>query len=125
MKGRSLFLCTSIWSCLQNRAHRLRFPHISYICHHADANVVCGEYVKRHLLPEGVAPERIFLALHAIDDTEYNRQAEENTRPAPQMRLGIFEEQEVVQYVGRLERSLIELEAFSVLNREDAILVLV
>jgi hypothetical protein len=104
IKGRCFFLWIGIRSRLQNRAYRLLFPHTSNIYQYADANVEYVEYVKPCRLSEGVAPERIFLAPRAIDDTEYNRQAEEKTRPALLVRLGIFEEQEVILNIGRVKK---------------------
>lgn len=134
IKRKPFILWTGIWMRLQTRAHRLFFPFTRYIYRHADAIVVYGEHVKRYLISEGVAPERIFVAPHAVDNQMYNLPVAEQEQLALRQALQIEPEQKVVLYLGRLEKikGLPDLlKAFASLKRQagshtdqDAVLLL-
>ena len=112
---------------LQTPAHRLFFPFTRYIYRHADAIVVYGQHVKRYLISEGVAPERIFVAAHAVDNQMYNHPVAEQEQLALREALQIEPEEKVVLYLGRLEKikGLPDLlKAFASLKREDTVLLL-
>jgi glycosyltransferase involved in cell wall biosynthesis len=113
---------------LQTPFHRLAWPLTRYIYHHADAIVVYGEHVKRYLMSEGVPGERIFVAAHAVDNEAYNRPVSEEEKQALRQQLNIAPGKKIVLYLGRLveEKGLpYLLEAFALLQRDDAVLVLV
>jgi glycosyltransferase involved in cell wall biosynthesis len=127
LKGMPFILWTGVWMRLRSPAHRLLFPLTRYIYRHADAVVVYGEHVKRYLLGEGVAAERIFVAPHAIDNEAYRRPVPAEEQAALRRRLGIEPGDKVVLYLGRLEdgKGLSYLvDAFASVGDRDAVLVI-
>jgi glycosyltransferase involved in cell wall biosynthesis len=128
LRRKPFILWTGIWMRLQTPFHRLAWPLTRYIYHHADAIVVYGEHVKRYLMSEGVPGERIFVAAHAVDNEAYNRPVSEEEKQALRQQLNIAPGKKIVLYLGRLveEKGLpYLLEAFALLQRDDAVLVLV
>ena len=124
---RPIILWTGLWSRVDTPAHRLFFPLTSYFYRHADALVVYGEHVRRYLVSEGVAPERIFVAPHAVDNEAHSRPVEPREIEALRAELGVERGQKIVLYLGRFveEKGLVHLlRAFASLGREDAVLVL-
>lgn len=126
LKRKPFILWTGIWMRLQTPFHRAFFPLIRYIYRHADAIVVYGSHVKSYLVSEGVQPERIFVAPHAIDNEKYNRQVSEEEKNVLRQQLNISPYKKVILYLGRLEpgkgvQHL--LKAFALLNRDDVILL--
>ncbi len=127
LKRKPFVLWTGIWMRLDSAAHRLAFPITRYIYRHADAVVVYGEHVRRYLISEGVAPERIIVAAHAVDNEVYSRTVPEAEVAALRHTLAIEPDQKVVLYLGRLEAGKglsYLLEAFAMLERSDATLLL-
>lgn len=127
LRHKPFILWTGIWMRLRTPFHRLAFLFTRYIYCHADAIVVYGEHVKRYLISEGVPPERIFIAAHAVDNELYSREVSEREKTALRRRLGIASGQKVVLYLGRLEEVKglpYLLEAFAFLRRDDTVLVL-
>jgi glycosyltransferase involved in cell wall biosynthesis len=128
LKRKPFILWTGIWMRLQTPFHRLAWPLTRYIYHHADAIVVYGEHVKRYLMSEGVPGERIFVAAHAVDNEAYNRPVSEREKQVLRRQLNIAPGKKIVLYLGRLveEKGLpYLLEAFALLQRDDAVLVLI
>jgi glycosyltransferase involved in cell wall biosynthesis len=128
LRRKPFILWTGIWMRLQTPFHRLAWPLTRYIYRHADAIVVYGEHVKRYLMSEGVPGERIFVAAHAVDNEAYNRPVSGEEKQALRQQLNIAPGKKIVLYLGRLveEKGLpYLLEAFALLQRDDAVLVLV
>jgi glycosyltransferase involved in cell wall biosynthesis len=124
---RPILLWTGLWNRVGTPAHRLFFPLTSYLYRHADALIVYGEHVRRYLESEGVAPERIFVAPHAVDNALYGRPVAEAEVEGLRRELGVEPGQKIVLYLGRLvdEKGLEYLvRAFASLHRGDAVLVL-
>lgn len=120
-------LWTGIWMSLQTRFHRLAFPLTRWIYRHADAIVVYGEHVKRYLVSLDVAPEKIFVAAHAVDNSQYNRAISEGEKTALRVKLGLTSEK-MVLYLGRLEEEKgvdYLIRAFARLNPPNGVLLLV
>ena len=127
IKRKPFILWTGIWQRLMSRYHRLLFPVVRYIYRHADAVVVYGSHVKRYLQSEGVKADNIFIANHAIDNTNYNYLVPEAEKRALRKGLNIKEGQKVILYLGRLEevKGLHYLiEAFTSLKPKDTVLVI-
>jgi glycosyltransferase involved in cell wall biosynthesis len=127
VRGRPFVLWTEVWMRYRTRAHRAVYPLTRYIYRHADAVVACGEHVAAFLREEGVDPERIFVARHAVDNAAYARPVDELEVAALRNRLDIAPEQKVVLYMGRLTEVKglpYLLRAFSAARRDDAVLVL-
>ncbi|MBW1929010.1 MAG: glycosyltransferase family 4 protein [Deltaproteobacteria bacterium] len=127
LRRKPFILWTGIWARVETPVHRLLFPFTRYIYRHADAIVVYGEHVKRYLISEGVSPQRIFIAPHAVDNEAYSRQVSEEEKLTLRRKLNIAEGQKIVLYLGRLEEVKglpYLLEAFASLRREDTVLVL-
>ena len=119
-------LWTGIWCRLQTPFHRLLFPITRFIYQHSDAVVVYGEHVKRYLISEGVAEERIFLAPQAVDNSLYRRTPSAAEVEALRAKHNLPADRKIVLYLGRLEeiKGLPDLlQAFAQLDRTDDILV--
>lgn len=127
LRRKPFVLYTGIWTRLKTPVHRLGFPFIRHIYRHADALVVYGEHVKRYLESEGVCPDRIFVAPHAVDNRFYGRPVAEAEKEQLRVQLGITRDSKIVLYLGRFEeiKGLNYLvEAFLSLETRDAVLVL-
>lgn len=127
LQRKPFILWTGIWMRLQTPAHRLFFPLTRYIYYHADAIVVYGEHVKRYLVTEGVPPERIFVAAHAVDNGTYAGVVTADQVAARRAALAVPARCKVILYLGRLEEVkglTYLLDAFASLARDDAVLVL-
>jgi glycosyltransferase involved in cell wall biosynthesis len=127
LKKTPFVLWTGVWMRLRTPFHRLFFPVVRYIYRHADAVVVYGEHVKAYLVDEGVAPGRIFVAPHAVDNANYRRQVPAEVTAALRAELRLEPTTKVVLYLGRLEdgKGLPDLiDAFASLGDPDAVLVL-
>ena len=72
LRRKPFILWTGIWMTLDTRFHRLIFPLTLWIYRHSDAIVAYGEHVKRYLTSLNIAPEKIFIASHAMDNSMYN-----------------------------------------------------
>jgi len=126
LKGTPFVLWTGVWMRLQTPFHRLFFPVVRHIYRHADAVVVYGEHVKRYLVAEGVAEDRIFVAPHAMDNDAYRRAVTAAEQAELRRTLGLEAEQKVVLYLGRLEEAKglsYLLDAFASVDDEKAVLV--
>jgi glycosyltransferase involved in cell wall biosynthesis len=126
LRRRPFVLWTGIWMTLKTPFHRLAFPITLWIYQHADAIVVYGEHVKRYLMDLNIAPEKIFVAAHAVDNSAYNRpiSAEEKASLRHDLQVG---NRKVVLYLGRLEETKglhFLIHAFAELNRDDTVLIL-
>jgi colanic acid/amylovoran biosynthesis glycosyltransferase len=120
-------LWTGLWCRVDTPLQRWIFPLTRFLYQHADGIVAYGEHVKQYLVREGVAPDRIFIAPHAVDNSFYSRQVSEREKEALRENLGILPHQKVVLYLGRLERIKgirYLLQAFSSSDLPDAVLVL-
>src|SRR5262245_19242464 len=102
IRRRPFVLWTGIWMSLETRFHRLVFPLTLWIYRHADAIVVYGEHVKRYLTSLKIAPEKIFVASHAMDNSMYNQEVPEDHKAALRAKLNIGAAK-VIMYLGRLE----------------------
>jgi len=127
LRRRPFVLWTGIWMRLNSTFHRLLFPVVRYIYRHADAIVAYGDHVKRYLVTEGVPADRIFVAPHAVDNSQYGRVISASEKVALREKLGIRPEQKIVLYLGRLDRlkglSYL-MDAFASIRHIDAVLVL-
>jgi colanic acid/amylovoran biosynthesis glycosyltransferase len=120
-------LWTGLWCRVNTPLQRWIFPFTRFLYQHADGIVTYGEHVKRYLVSEGVQPERIFVAPHAVDNFFYSRMVSEPEKQDLRRDLGIFPEQKLVLFLGRLERSKgidYLLRAFASADLPEAILVL-
>ena len=127
LRRKPFILWTGIWMSLQTPFHRLVFPLTRWIYQHADAIVVYGEHVKRYLISLNVVPEKIFVAAHAVDNSQYNRRIQEDEK-------AVFREsrnlknQKIVLYLGRLEEVKgmeYLIRAFALLSIDSAVLMIV
>lgn len=127
LKHRPFVLWTGVWQRLQTPSHRFFYPLTHLILRSADAVVVYGEHIKRFLITEGVEPSRIFVAAHAVDNSQYNRPVSEDELDTLRAALQIPKDRQVVLYLGRLVPVKgIEylLEAFAKLPLQDTVLVM-
>ncbi len=127
MRRKPFILWTGVWTRLQTPMQKLIFPLTHYIYLHSDAIVVYGEHVKQYLTAEGVDPDRIFVAHHAVDNQFYSKPISESEKIALRKDLRVSPDQKVVLYLGRLEESKgVEylLRAFAKLNHPEVVLVI-
>jgi colanic acid/amylovoran biosynthesis glycosyltransferase len=118
---------TGIWCRLDTPLQRWMFPLTRFLYQHADGIVAYGEHVKRYLVSEGVQPERIFVAPHAVDNSFYSRTVPESEKEALRRNLDIRPSQKVVLYLGRLEKTKgihYLLKAFDSSDLPEAVLVI-
>jgi glycosyltransferase involved in cell wall biosynthesis len=119
-------LWTGIWMTIDTPFHRLAFPLTRWIYRQADAIVVYGEHVKRYLADQGISPEKIFVAAHAVDNSLYAGAVSVQEQAKLRSALSL-DGRKVVLYLGRLEAIKgLEylLRAFADLRTNDAVLVL-
>ena len=127
LKRVPFLLWTGIWCRVDTRFHRWVFPLTRLLYRHADAVVTYGEHVKRYLISEGVAPERIFVAPHAVNNSLYSRAVPVAEKDALRRELGLLPDQKVVLYLGRLEKMKgiqYLLQAFGACDLTEAVLVI-
>jgi colanic acid/amylovoran biosynthesis glycosyltransferase len=120
-------LWTGLWCRVDTPLQRWIFPLTRFVYQHADGIVTYGEHVKRYLVSEGVRPERIFVAPHAVDNSFYSRTVSGEEKQALREKLGILSDQKVILYLGRLEESKglpYLLRAFSTCHLSGALLVI-
>jgi glycosyltransferase involved in cell wall biosynthesis len=126
LRRKPFILWTGIWMTLDTRFHRLVFPLTLRIYRHADAIVVYGEHVKRYLTSLKIAPEKIFIAAHAMDNSMYNRVVSEQEKLVLRAKLNL-DTKKTILYFGRLEevKGLHYLiEAFALLKSADLALII-
>jgi glycosyltransferase involved in cell wall biosynthesis len=104
VRRKPFVLWTGMWQHPKTAFHALTYPMTRLIYRFADAIVVYGEHVKQYLVSIGVAPRKIFVAPHAVDNSAYNRLVSEDERQALRRRF-VLGERRVALYVGRLEAS--------------------
>jgi colanic acid/amylovoran biosynthesis glycosyltransferase len=127
LKRVPFLLWTGLWCRVDTPLQRWMLPLTRLLYQHADGIIAYGEHVKRYLVSEGVAPERIFVAPHAVDNSFYSRSVSEAEKEALQWNLGILPKQKVVLHLGRLEKSKgvqYLLKAFDSCDLSDAVLVI-
>lgn len=128
LRRRPFILWTGVWMRLRTPAHRLFFPVTRHIYRHADAIVVYGEHVKRYLVDEGVRPENIFVAPHAVDNETHAAAVSQETLERLRSRFEISPTARVILYMGRLvEGKGLDhlLEAFAGVRCPAAVLIVV
>lgn len=126
LRKKPFILWTGIWMRLQTKAHRLIFPLTRFIYHHSNAIVVYGEHVKSYLESEGISPERIFVAAHAVDNAFFNREIPSEKKEKLLGDLNIDKTAKIILYLGRLEQIKglkYLITAFSKIKSENAFLV--
>lgn len=126
-RRRPFILWTGIWTRIQTPAHRLFFPITRFIYHHSNAIVTYGNHVKRYLMNEGVPSDNIFVAAHAVDNSQYNREVSEVEKIALRKKLCVSNDNKIVLFLGRLEpvKGLSYLmDAFASLERNEDVLVI-
>ena len=128
LRRKPFVLWTGIWMRQRTLMHRLGWPLTRLIYRHANAIVTYGSHVKDFLVAEGVRPEKIFAARHAVDNREFSHTVPDDEKDAVRQELGIDSRQKVVLFVGRLVESKglsYLLTAFAEAAQPDAVLVLV
>ncbi len=102
LRRKPFVLWTGMWRHPRTLFHLLTYPLTRLLYRWSDAIVVYGDHVKRYLESIGVAPEKVFVAAHAIDNATYRRNVPGSERSALRERFGLGE-RPVVLFVGRLE----------------------
>jgi glycosyltransferase involved in cell wall biosynthesis len=127
LRRKPFILWTGIWMTLDTRFHRLIFPLTLWIYRHADAIVAYGEHVKRYLMNLKIAPEKIFVAAHAVDNSMYNLVVSQHEKAALRASLKV-RDGKIVMYLGRLEEVKginYLLKAFASLEEDNVTLLIV
>lgn len=101
--NKPFILWTGIWTRLKTPFHRLFFPVVKLIYLHSDAIVVYGDHVKRYLMSEGVAGEKIFSCTHSVDNDFYSQCVSDIEIQNLRNELGISDQEKIILYLGRLE----------------------
>ncbi|MCK4794489.1 MAG: glycosyltransferase family 4 protein [Desulfobacteraceae bacterium] len=127
IRRKPFILWTGIWMRIQTWSHRIFFPITRFIYQHSDAIVVYGEHVKSYLVSEGVPPDRIFVANHAIDNDAISIEVSTDEKRSFRERLGVPENVKVILFLGRLERQKgVDqlLQVFSGIENRDVFLII-
>lgn len=127
IKKRPFILWTGIWMRLQTRTHRILWPLTYFIYKHSNAIVTYGEHVKAYLISEGISPEKIFVANHAVDNEVYSIKFSEEQKETIRRKLDIEPSKKIILYLGRLEESKgisYLIESLSQLKEDDVVLVI-
>lgn len=98
MRGKRFVLWTGLWHHPSTSVHRIGRPVVHWIYHRANAIVVYGEHVRRHLLEAGIPAERLFVAPQAIDAKGFSCSAPPARDAGTERGSGA-----VILFVGRLE----------------------
>lgn len=128
LRRKPFILWTGIWQNLQTPFHKIILPITRFVYRHADAIVVYGEHVKRFLVDQGVDPNRVFIAHHAVDNELYARPVSEKELCSLRENLSLKKTDRPVLYVGRFEevKGLVYLlQAFAQASASDSVLILV
>jgi glycosyltransferase involved in cell wall biosynthesis len=126
MRRKPFVLWTGIWMNIQTPFHRIAMPLTLWIYRHADAIVVYGEHVKKYLTGVNVAPQKIFVAAHAVDNAAYSLAVPESVKAALRAKLDLGANK-IVLCLARLEDGKgidYLIKAFARVNPADAVLVL-
>jgi glycosyltransferase involved in cell wall biosynthesis len=102
LRGKPFVLWTGLWIRLRTPMHWLIWPLTRYIYRHSDAVVTYGTHVAAFLEREGVSPEKLFPARHAVDNDKFARPASNDEKAAVRSLLGVSADDRIVLYVGRL-----------------------
>ena len=95
-------LWAGLWHHPKKGVHRLTQPLMNFIYRHSNAVVVYGEHIKRYLVGSGVDPKRIFVAPHAVDNSQFDQKYSSLEKESIRKSLGLMAGP-VVLFVGRLE----------------------
>ncbi|MGN6733528.1 MAG: glycosyltransferase family 4 protein [Candidatus Binatia bacterium] len=127
LRQKPFILWTGIWMSLDTPFHRFAFPLTLWVYRHADAIVAYGEHVKRYLIGLKVAPEKIFVAPHAMDNSQYSGTISRDEKMTLRKRYSLVD-QKLVLYLGRLEEEKgVEylVQAFARLKNDNTALLIV
>ncbi|MDO9084686.1 MAG: glycosyltransferase family 4 protein [Anaerolineaceae bacterium] len=103
IRGKPFIIWTGIWTRLGTRFHKTIFPILKFIYQKSDAIVVYGTHVKRYLISEGINAEKIFVANHSIDNSQYNNPVSETEILKIRNKYKIDGKSKTILYLGRLE----------------------
>lgn len=101
LRGRPFVMWTEVWMRFRTPGHRLGHPLLRRIYAGTDAFAAFGEHVRRHLIEEGVDPERIVVVRHAVDEAAYGRKVGEQERRAARDALALPPDAPVILFIGR------------------------
>ena len=102
LRRKPFILWTGVWRHPEGALHRWFRPLVRGIYQHSDAIVTYGTHVSRHLVDEGVQPQRLVEALQAVDNEQYKPSAELDQH-ALRRELALPPDACVLLFVGRLE----------------------
>lgn len=89
LRRKPFVLWTEVWMRFRTPGHKLGFPLVRHIYRSADAIIACGQHVRDYLVSEGVSPDRIVVAHHAVDNATYGREVDPSEIAAIRERYGI------------------------------------
>ncbi len=67
LSRRRFVLWTGVWQHPQGRMHQIGRPLVRHIYRNADAVLTYGRHVSRHVVDEGARPDRVVVAVQAVD----------------------------------------------------------
>ncbi len=102
LRRKPFILWTGIWKRIDTRKHRLLMPFTLHLLRNADAIVAYGTHVADYLRREGVAPARIAVSRHAVDNITSGRKISASEIENVRNILGASGHDRILLYVGRL-----------------------
>jgi glycosyltransferase involved in cell wall biosynthesis len=97
---RPFVLWTNLWFHPGSWFHRVTFPIVKYIYHHADAVVVYGYHVRDYLVGLNVDERKIFYSWNVVDNDFFNKPVPTEEIERIRQRLGL-QDRRVILFVGR------------------------
>ncbi len=127
IRKKPFILWTGVWMRIDTSLHKIIFPFTKFIYKHSSAIVVYGNHVKNYLISEGIESNKIFIAHHAVNNSDFNMEVSEEAKIAFREKLKIEKNKKIVLFLGRIEieKGLNYLiDAFYELKREDTVLLI-
>lgn len=127
VRKKPFILWTGIWMRIDTNLHKIIFPLTKFIYKHSSAIVVYGNHIKNYLIEEGIDPGKIFVAHHAVKNSDFNKNVPEEKKNELREKLKIEKNNKIVLYLGRIEKEKglnYLIDAFYYLKRFDVILVI-
>jgi len=127
IRKKPFILWTGVWMRIDTNLHKIIFPFTKFIYKYSSAIVVYGNHVKNYLISEGIESNKIIIAHHAVNNSDFNMELSEEVKSEFRKKLKIEENKKIILFLGRLE---IEkglnflIDAFYELKREDTVLLI-
>ncbi|MDD5005697.1 MAG: glycosyltransferase family 4 protein [Candidatus Omnitrophica bacterium] len=98
-----LILWTGIWHHPQTLTHKLTYWLTKFIYKNSDAIITYGKHVKNYLVSLGIKEDKIFCAMHSLDNSSFDKYISVEEKNNLKRKLNI-ENNKIILYVGRIDK---------------------